>query len=616
MNPGFPGKIEMGSMKKDRTKTVERIKTWVLTILVGLSIVFTGYLWFGFERVFSPLAMREAERTALGSQRNRPGVTQETGSETGNGTSGDLSWRLWAGGEPGAEGSSWDNEGPGGAKTPGSDLSDTDLGSGLTYQKALSPFQVVVRANGDRQYLLTYGSEAFDKVYRDGSFFKDIGLECPSPIKPLSTEKSGGEEEEGAGFTLSEGELKAVRQVPGVELIFMRPVPLDSFFSTLGYDLPDPEPLSVRRILIAEEPEDTASLLSERSKEEETRSDTPRAKGEDKETEDTRKVSSDSASAGDQDKREIGVWAEVWPKGEYLRLPMRVNGVRLKRVFKHDLPSSLLAQEVSLDKDHAAETGGGGEGLRLTVVPGVYAPIMYPRLGPITITWDSPSSDTLEDMLRSFFIDTSVLRQIEERDGAVIYTDGRKGLRVYSYSRIEYTAPQQAAMPASSDPLGLSLEYVREHGGWLPNSLLWDYRKEAAGGAVGDRLGFTATLETMPVFFGPRPDPLIEVVVNGDAVSWYERRIPSPEDEPRRKMGVIAAREALRSVLRYWEQTGSEDPSVSDQKAEVVGLHLGYFGLSDGESSQYLYPSWFIHFKDMETIAVNANTGMVFEPVE
>lgn len=630
------------------------IKTWILVGLVGISLVFTWYLWFGSKLVFSPLPQAR-ESGPVGSQGLTGTMPNDIAPNTG--------WRLWASAEGLPNDSTSLTSGGPNATAPGSGglgegVGESGVENGqdvprgvesvarLTPAKALSPFQLLIRVHGGKQYLLTYGSQEFGEVYDDGRFFRDIGLQCPVPaaladvspnsqaLRSVANEpaKGGaGQGVDGGGpktNALTSAELEYLRGVGGIELIFMRPIPLDQFFKAVGYDLSGPEwAKEARRILIAREPPPAVRAPS--STKEDLRGKGHKG-GEGTEKRENRE-SEESAEGRESQKNvenenAVGVWAEVvrgtqevMRGGDYVRLPMRVEEVRFKRVLKKKYPVSLLAEEVEPLPSPI-----------LQIPSGLYVLESPPRTGPLSITWETPAPKVLESMLRSFFIDLSVLRQIEEKDGAVIYTDGRRGLRVYPYGKIEYTAPSQSVSqaptpsqerPALLDALSLSVEFVNSHGGWLPNSLLWDFGEQTIGAArtqspQGLRMAFSAAVGTMPVFFGHNGEPLIEVVVSEEGISWYERRVPSPGTEPRGRMHTLRAQEALRSLVEHWKVTKGATGEDSGQAVRVEGIYLGYFGLPNGESSEFLYPAWFVNLGDGSAIAVNANTGMVFEPAE
>ncbi len=73
-----------------------------------------------------------------------------------------------------------------------------------------------------------------------------------------------------------------------------------------------------------------------------------------------------------------------------------------------------------------------------------------------------------EKLLKTFFVDYSLARVIEERDGGIIYTDGEKGLRLQTYG-FEYSYPGLEEAQASSpykDALQKSNALISFHGGW------------------------------------------------------------------------------------------------------------------------------------------------------
>lgn len=77
-----------------------------------------------------------------------------------------------------------------------------------------------------------------------------------------------------------------------------------------------------------------------------------------------------------------------------------------------------------------------------------------------------------DKLLKTFFVDYSLARVIEERDGGIIYTDGEKGLRLKPYG-FEYSHPGLEEAQASSpynDALQRSNALISFHGGW-PKSL-------------------------------------------------------------------------------------------------------------------------------------------------
>jgi len=80
-----------------------------------------------------------------------------------------------------------------------------------------------------------------------------------------------------------------------------------------------------------------------------------------------------------------------------------------------------------------------------------------------------PEPYNRDQLLKTFFVDYSLARIIEEKDGGLIYTDGEKGLRLTTTS-IEYSNPRLEQNLANIDyyeALVNSNNYISYHGGWL-----------------------------------------------------------------------------------------------------------------------------------------------------
>lgn len=158
----------------------------------------------------------------------------------------------------------------------------------------------------------------------------------------------------------------------------------------------------------------------------------------------------------------------------------------------------------------------------------------------------------------SFFFDRSVVRTIEELDGAIICTDGRRGLRVYPTGVVEYTvgrgrgprdmgqagakAPERGVLFAALEAAGA---FIGEHGGWPEGASL----SSVAAYGVGWKMDFGWHYRGCRVEL---PVPAMSVVLSEAEILGYNRlnlRVAQPvgEGRPGRKsheggaMGVLAA---------------------------------------------------------------------------
>jgi hypothetical protein len=104
----------------------------------------------------------------------------------------------------------------------------------------------------------------------------------------------------------------------------------------------------------------------------------------------------------------------------------------------------------------------------LTVHP--EAVILIPRELPPLASYTLKREDmNTEKLLRSIFVNIAMVRKIEERDGAVIYTDGQQGLRLFAHGEMEYTSPKSEPgldPMVASQALRRVAQYLQFMGGW------------------------------------------------------------------------------------------------------------------------------------------------------
>ena len=96
----------------------------------------------------------------------------------------------------------------------------------------------------------------------------------------------------------------------------------------------------------------------------------------------------------------------------------------------------------------------------------VLLPLDLPVLAPFSAKTEE--LDT-EKLLRSIFVDIALVRRIEERDGAFIYTDGQRGLRLFEHGELEYTSPNSEPGSKPLEHLQVlrrTAQYLQLMGGW------------------------------------------------------------------------------------------------------------------------------------------------------
>lgn len=108
------------------------------------------------------------------------------------------------------------------------------------------------------------------------------------------------------------------------------------------------------------------------------------------------------------------------------------------------------------------------EGVYLEIQDPLYVPVETVFMSELNMSPEQLDHDLI---LKTFFVDYSMARVIEEKDGGLIYTDGEKGLRLSS-TGLEFSSPrleEGQATSAYSDALITSSSLISYHGGWLDN---------------------------------------------------------------------------------------------------------------------------------------------------
>ncbi|MBO2944512.1 hypothetical protein JJQ72_11085 [Paenibacillus sp. F411] len=191
------------------------------------------------------------------------------------------------------------------------------------------------------------------------------------------------------------------------------------------------------------------------------------------------------------------------------------------------------------------------------------------------------NSYTVEQMQRSLFFDPGITRNIRERDGSEIYTDGKRSLQVdESQYRINYTDP--AAPPTGENNPGrdvlTAISFVNQHGGWsgsyrlsrtqdVQDSRRVEFQRYDLGLPVLDTPGLNYGLMTLELQQG--------------TVTSYERSLLYAEPvEKEKRLDHLPGGEDLRQVL-----------SQLPDNVSIAGLQPAYRPALTG-NTLVLTPVW------------------------
>ncbi len=231
--------------------------------------------------------------------------------------------------------------------------------------------------------------------------------------------------------------------------------------------------------------------------------------------------------------------------------------------------------------------------------------------GDIYVPRDSPEAAVLalheeeisnEQLVRAFFFDLSMARRIQERDGALYYTDGEKGLRIYPSGLIEYTAPRLES-PFSeisySGALVKAAESQSLYGGWLGGTYLHDTRR------VGGGYRFTwKSYHDGLMLVGENKGSVM--LVNERGVPFYSRYFHFFGEELSEYRPFSSYEEALLQALALHED------SFPRQRATLLSMKPVYY-FSMEKRFPAAVPAWQVELSGVGTTYLRWDT---LEPLE
>ena len=201
---------------------------------------------------------------------------------------------------------------------------------------------------------------------------------------------------------------------------------------------------------------------------------------------------------------------------------------------------------------------------------------------------------TAEQMQRSLFFDSSITRNIREKDGSEIYTDSKRSLQVRQEQKwMSYTDP--AALPAGESNVDkevlAAVDFVNQHGGWNG-----DYRLSVAGGGIGkNEVVFQQYYGNYPILkkvgfqYGT-----IKLDLHQGTVSAYERSlIYIKSEEQNKQIKVLSGGDKLKEKLK-----------IVSQQSAIVDLYPAYMPTRT-EEGLHLTPVWAVKLRNGEEMVLD-----------
>ncbi|NLJ56801.1 MAG: hypothetical protein GX334_07115 [Firmicutes bacterium] len=202
-----------------------------------------------------------------------------------------------------------------------------------------------------------------------------------------------------------------------------------------------------------------------------------------------------------------------------------------------------------------------------------------------------------EELVKAFFLDLSMARRIEEKDGAFYYTNGEKGLRIYTSGLVEFTAPRldsslQQRMPYSQ-ALQKGIENLSLYGGCPPSA----YLCAARNSGNGYRLSWCQVTDGL-VWVGENAG--CEIVLNEQGVTFYRRNFPVAGAEIAARRPFRPYEDALRQAVCLYRD------ELPGKKATLLSLRPVYY-LTAGKNGQAV-PAWAVDFAETGVIYLHWST--------
>ncbi len=202
-----------------------------------------------------------------------------------------------------------------------------------------------------------------------------------------------------------------------------------------------------------------------------------------------------------------------------------------------------------------------------------------------------------DELIKSFFLDLSLARRIEEKDGAVYFTNGEKGLRIYASGLVEFTAPRPENTFRQHPSYALFLQKGAEsqslYGGILPDTYLCDAR-EVKGGC---RLIWRRIVNGL-VLEGENAG--CEMLLEGQGVSFLRRNFWLGGTEVGAGQPFCPFEQALERALILQQER------LQGGKATLLSLRPVYY-LPAG-SEERAIPAWEVNFAETEVIYLHCST--------
>lgn len=197
---------------------------------------------------------------------------------------------------------------------------------------------------------------------------------------------------------------------------------------------------------------------------------------------------------------------------------------------------------------------------------------------------------TPEQLKQSLFVDPGMTRTLQERDGAQIITDGKKGLQLRT-GQHWFAFSDPVSVPVDSkndmkDNLLSAIQFINQHGGWDTSFLYAQMNPKQPSGP--QTFLFRQVLDGMPVI-NVKQDVFgyMKVVVQKGIISNFERSmlVLNPKSMQKSEAVLPGGKELDQTVANF------------NRKNAIARVFPGYRPVINDQHIVFV-PQWFVELRD------------------
>lgn len=237
----------------------------------------------------------------------------------------------------------------------------------------------------------------------------------------------------------------------------------------------------------------------------------------------------------------------------------------------------------------------------VAVAPGAYVPVFIDTR-PFHII---PDTTSVNELVRKVFFDVSIVRRIEERDGSTIFTDGKRGLRIYPQGGWEFTSPLGGAEDVRTEleALVVAARFAAAHGGLVEDSRIVGLDRLWTARGFRWSVKISVDLAGVPVEGADYP---IVVSVGPHGVEAYRWALRKPGPNFGIARSPLAAAAAVSLAV---SALGVPEDRQEQEEMSITRVELAYWNQPPGMVQDDYRLEWLVYFSHDRLVSVDVRSG-------